>query len=133
MLRSRRVAALLALLVTAWSGSTVLPCGTPVWGVTRPTGVGQARAAGAEHHHHGRPGGHGGAAHDDGHGHDASQSDEGGRDCGLMACALGLRVVSDAAVPASLPPQLDDAPFGAVPAPSAVDLTQDPPPPRRHA
>jgi hypothetical protein len=131
MRRLRRPGALLALLVTAWSSSTVLPCGAPSFDTPAPTGhaahvgAGMGREGGHEAHHHG------GSGRPDEAGQDGSRGGDAGQSCGfLMACGAGLRGVDMEPLQAAAPPRLDDAPFASVRMPSSADLSQDTPPPR---
>jgi hypothetical protein len=121
----RRCLALLALAATTWSNVAVLRC-TPA---LIPSSEIEAEVA-VRHHGH--------ASHGDGQ-HAAPASDDGptshpaGNDCGVvMACgtALGGQVAVDDRL---LPVPFAEIASVALASPSAADLSQDPPPPRRHA
>jgi hypothetical protein len=121
----RKPLAMLALAVMAWSNGAAVQCVGPT------LGPGPVEAAAGHDEHPGQaehapapPSGH------DDHG---PLSHPSGRDCGiLMACgaALGAR----AAAPGQTPRETFDriVPSAAA-TPAAVDLSQDPPPPRRAA
>jgi hypothetical protein len=131
MRKLRKTGALLALLATAWSSSPVLPCGSPSSADTgAPT---RAARAGGDHDHTGHGAHHAGSGHrSEDRGADAKGGDA--QACGvLMACGAGLRAAATVVMQAVVPAGLDDAPFASVEQPSAVDLTQDTPPPRRNA
>ena len=123
MRRLRSTTALLALLVTVSSSLTAFRCGAP------PSGGGD-HAGGPQHPAHAH---HGSSAPEAPESRDGSGDDLGQECAVLMACGAVLRAKAAAVAQAIVPPRLDDAPLASVAKPSAADLTQDPPPPRRHA
>jgi hypothetical protein len=124
----RRLLAVLALVVTTWSNLAAFPCGSPTRAV--------ADAHPADVHPHT---GHG-ADHGPGHGAPTTQQGTQGAgsdlspECGiLMACGALSRGPTATGTQAIVPPRHEDAPHAALHEPSAADLTQEPPPPRRLA
>jgi len=119
----RRAFAALALLTTAWPHVVVLECA-----------LGSAPAA-APHQHHAAPA-HTGSDHDHAMGsvaEDASQGDAPTPCTMVMACGLVMLEAHAAASVAELASSTDVHVFRVPRAPSAVELTADPPPPRRSA
>lgn len=125
----RRPLALLALVVTTWSNAAALQCAVSA----APTGHAEAAAEKMAHSGHTHAPVSQEPERASEHGHGGPTSHPGTPDCGaIMACgaALGATMAhGDHAEPDGLER------FGAGPAdsPSTADLSQDPPPPRRHA
>lgn len=119
----RRCFALLALVVTTWSNVAVVRC---------PPAIAHSsgrEAAGEHHGHTGHVNIHHGAPDSD----ERTESHPTGQECGVvMACGTALGG-HGAVTDRSLLATFAEIPHTAVAAPSAADLTQDPPPPRRHA
>lgn len=118
----RRYLALLALAVTTWSNVAVLRCAPTI-----VDGHETEPAAAVGHHGHAEHGG------DPSTPDDRTDSHPGGSDCGVvMACGTALGG-QGAATARALAPTFAEIASVTVAAPSAADLTRDPPPPRRHA
>jgi hypothetical protein len=119
----RRPFALLALLTTTWSNGMAFPC----W--DSPTHAAEAAPAESPMHDHHASGPIGASAETD-----ATDSRADGPGCGiLMPCGAAVKGATAPVPQRLLTPRLDDAPIVSIGEPSAADLTQDPPPPRRPA
>lgn len=124
----RRPLALLALLVTTWSNAAVLRC-------SAMASVSEESQSSAGHHAHA---GHGAPTPDTSDDTDAAGANNGPgsphtQECGLvMACGTALNGTG-ATLDHELPGPLGAILHAPAAAPTTVDLTQEPPPPRRLA
>jgi hypothetical protein len=117
----RRPFALLALLVTTWSNGIAFPC----W--ASPPAESVAAEAPMHAHHASETGGTSEET-------DATDSRDAAPECGiLMPCGAAVNTPAGSVTQRPLTLRLDDAPIAFLGEPSTADLTQDPPPPRRHA
>ncbi|MBM4184148.1 MAG: hypothetical protein FJ207_07945 [Gemmatimonadetes bacterium] len=125
----RRPLALLALAVLTWSNATVLRCAAS----TQDDLGSEAAAAQHAHHGPGQPPARPTSEDASDHHHEGPTSHPAGQDCGvLMACGTALSSPTAAPSP-TLPETFDTMRALPLAAPSAVDLSLDPPPPRRLA